>query len=168
VVLAGDLRVMKKFRAAGFAGEYHTQDIGTEFEYTFRDLTDIPGPYDAVLCFDVIEHVPLETGLRMIERMAGLLAPGGVMILQTPNARCVRDPMSWDMTHVQLYNLTDLWAFARTMGLAVEGYRVVFQGGPRRPLRGFFRQFAARYVATRLLGADYADNIALIARKPVT
>ena len=40
---AGDLRVMKKFRAAGFAGEYHTQDIGAEFAYD-----EAVGPLDRV------------------------------------------------------------------------------------------------------------------------
>lgn len=35
---AGDLRVMRKFLAAGFAGTYHTRDIGTEFAYTYQNI----------------------------------------------------------------------------------------------------------------------------------
>jgi len=163
---AGDLRVMKKLQAAGYAGEYHTQDIGAEYRYTFTDLSEATGPYDAILCLDVIEHIPLEQGLGLIARMTEFLTPGGVLILQTPNARCARSPLGWDMTHVQLYNLTDLWAFARTLGLTADGYRIVFQSGPRLSLRTRLRTLVGKYVTTRLIGADYADNIALIARKP--
>jgi hypothetical protein len=163
---AGDLRVMKKFQAAGFAGEYHTQDVGTEFAYTYCDLGAVSGFYDAVLCLDVIEHLPLEQGLALIAHAVSLLAPGGVLVLQTPNARCIRDPMSWDMTHLHLYNLPDLWAFATTLGLQASGYRVVF-GPARRPglwTRGI--GMLGKFVVTRLLGCDYADNIALVAQRP--
>src|SRR5689334_10580294 len=59
---AGDLRIRDKFLAAGYAGTYHTQDIGSEYEYTYRKLDDVHGGYDAVLCFDVLEHLPLIGG----------------------------------------------------------------------------------------------------------
>lgn len=163
---AGDLRIMKKFQAAGFTGEYHTQDIGTEYAYTFADLSEVTSQYGAIICLDVIEHLPLEPGLDLIARMSDLLAPGGVLILQTPNGRCVRNPLGWDMTHVQLYNLTDLWAFARTLGLDAAGFRVEFQSGARRSLWNRFKGSLGKFVITWSLGADYADNIALIARKP--
>jgi SAM-dependent methyltransferase len=43
------------------------------------------GEYDAVVCAEVVEHllVPAETVLR---RLAAALAPGGHLVLQTPNA----------------------------------------------------------------------------------
>jgi hypothetical protein len=162
---AGDLRVQRKFVDAGFRGEYHTQDIGTEFRHTYTDLAQVTSLYDAILCLDVIEHLPLEPGLGLIVRLAELLAPGGVLIVQTPNARCVRYPLSWDMTHLHVYNLPDLWAFCRTLGLEAEGYRVVFTDGPRAPLLGRATGLVGR-ILTRLLGCDYADNIALLAHKP--
>jgi hypothetical protein len=162
---AGDLRMMKKFQTAGFAGQYDTQDIGSEYTYTFTDISEASGPYDAILCLDVIEHLQLEAGLALIARLIDLLGPGGVLILQTPNGRCIRNPLAWDMTHVQLYNLPDLWAYVKTFGVEATGYRIVFQPGPRiglgRRVWGLFGQF----VTTRLLGADYADNIALLVRK---
>ena len=162
---AGDLRIRDKFLAEGYAGTYHTQDIGGEFEYTYRTLDEVQGKYDAVLCLDVLEHLPLGGGLRLLGRLVELLNPGGSLIIQTPNARYIRSPLGWDMTHLHTYNLSDLWAYARTLGLDATGYRVWFTS-PKISPTGWIQNAAGRFVVTRLLGSDYADNIALVARKP--
>lgn len=161
---AGDLRMQQKFAAAGYTGEYHTQDIGPEYRHTYRDLDEVERRYGAVLCLDVIEHLPLEHGLALLERLVALLEPGGTLVLQTPNARCVRSPLGWDMTHLHLYNVEDLWAYLTAAGLETTGFRVVFAPRRRSPLAAL-RFALAALVTTRLLGADYADNIALVARK---
>jgi len=163
---AGDLRIRDKFLAAGYAGTYHTQDIGSEFEYTYRNLDEVQGKYGAVLCLDVLEHLPLEEGLSLLGRLVALLNPGGSLIIQTPNARCVRSPLGWDMTHQHMYNISDLWAYARTLSLDATGYRVWFTSPQISPI-GWLQTAASRFVVTRLLGSDYADNIALVARKPL-
>lgn len=162
---AGDLRIRDKFVAAGYRGTYHTQDVGTEFEYTYRSLDEVTTRYDAVVCFDVLEHLRLEDGLALFLRLVELLNPGGVLLLQTPNARCVRFPMGWDMTHLHVYNVGDLWAFATALGLSADGYRVWF-APPRFSPLGWVRATVGRAVVTRVLDCDYADNIALVVRKP--
>jgi hypothetical protein len=161
---AGDLRVMRKFQAAGFRGEYHTQDIGAEERYTYRDLSEVARSYDAVLCLDTLEHLPLADGVAMLERMTGLLSPRGTLVLQTPNAAYIPDPRSWDMTHVHTYNLPDLWAYFVCEGMEVEGFRVVL--GPERegPVAAA-RSLIVAYAKRKILGCDFANNIALIARK---
>jgi hypothetical protein len=162
---AGDLRIQRKFQAAGYRGIYHTVDIGREYDYTYADLADVPRDYEAILCLDVVEHLPLTEGLEFLGRLLELLTPGGVLILQTPNARCIRHPLGWDMTHLHCYNLPDLWAHLTCKGLAVDGYRVVLRPA-RRGLAGWARFLLGALITSRLLGCDYADNIALIARKP--
>lgn len=162
---AGDLRVRRKLLAAGFAGNYDAQDIGDEFRYTYRTLDEVSCRYDAVLCLDVLEHLRLEDGLGLVHRLVGMLNPGGVLIVQTPNGRCVRHPLGWDMTHVHVYNLPDLWAYARALGLDADGYRVWFAPERLAPA-AWVRATATRFVAAPVLGCDYADNLALIARKP--
>lgn len=102
---AGDLRIMKKFQHAGFRGEYHTLDISEEYSYTYRQLSEIDGSYDAILCLDVIEYLSLEDGINLLTHLCKHLNIDGIIIVQIPNARCVRNPLGWDMTHIHLYNL---------------------------------------------------------------
>jgi hypothetical protein len=161
---AGDLRTKNKFVAAGFKGQYDTLDIAGGFEYTYHDITQVKKTYDAILCLDVIEHVPLETGLGLLQSFASLLNPGGTLIVQTPNARCIRHPLSWDMTHVQCYNAPDLWTYISSQQLEVTGMRVAF--GPKKySFLGRIKYFFAKVITTQFLGMDYADNIAMIAKK---
>ena len=164
---AGDLRVMRKLQSAGFRGEYHTQDVGGEYKYTYTDLSAVDSRYDAILCMDVIEHLPLEPGLELIQRLLSLLEPGGVLILQTPNGKCVRNPLAWDMTHLHMYNLNDLWAYLTVAGLVVSGYRVQFVR-EHRSFRDRLWGAASAFVASWLLHGDYADNIAVFARRPLS
>jgi hypothetical protein len=162
---AGDLRIMRKFQAAGYAGEYHTQDLGAEGTYTYRDLGDVTRRYGAILCLDVIEHLDLVAGLTLLDRMVSLLEPGGALVLQTPNAAYLPHPLSWDMTHVHVYNLPDLHAYLTCEHLEVAGYRVTI--GDRNP--GLLRRAKlglAAYVKEKVLGCDRANNIALVARRP--
>ncbi|HEY2804720.1 MAG TPA: methyltransferase domain-containing protein [Gemmatimonadales bacterium] len=161
---AGDLRIRRRFQAAGFRGVYHTQDIGGEFNYDYASLEEVKQSYDAILCLDVVEHIGLAGGLALLGRLIDLLTPGGVLIVQTPNARCIRHPSGWDMTHVHAYNAPDLWAWLTAQGLACDGFRVRF-GRPARAPHTVLLESLSAFVVTRLLGADYADNIALIARK---
>jgi methyltransferase family protein len=161
---AGDLRVMRKLQKAGYQGEYHTQDISDEHPYTHRTLCEINRTYGAILCLDVLEHLALEEGLKLIDTLVGMLQENGVLILQTPNARCANNPLAWDMTHLHLYNIHDLWAYLSTSGLHVHGYRVVFDVRPKSPLERI-RSMIARVTTTQCLGMDYAHNIALIARR---
>jgi hypothetical protein len=162
---AGDLRVMRKFQSAGFRGEYHTLDIGPEGRYTYRDIAEVTRPYTAIVCLDTLEHLPLADGTALLKRMIALLSPGGVLILQSPNAAYLPDPRSWDMTHVHIYNLPDLWAFFRCEGMQVEGYRVTL--GPERvgPV-AVLRNSIVGYVKRKILGCDFANNIAVVAHQP--
>lgn len=162
---AGDFRIMRKFQRAGFQGEYHTQDVGTEGTYTYRDLGDVKRSYGAILCLDVIEHLPLREGLAMVRLMIALLEPGGSLVIQTPNAAYLPDPRSWDMTHLHVYNAADLWAWLTCEGLEVAMVRVALREEHPGPVVAA-RLGITDYVKRKILGCDFANNIAAIARKP--
>jgi hypothetical protein len=161
---AGDLKLKHKFQQAGYSGDYHTQDIGEEFAYDYHDLGEIKNQYSAIICLDVIEHLSLAEGLSLIHKLSSLLAADGVIILQTPNGRCIRNPLISDMTHIHCYNLPDLWAYLTCMSLRVEGFRVVFGTVDKSYLQRL-QELLARYIITRLFGLDYADNILVVAHK---
>jgi len=162
---AGDLRIMRKFQRAGYRGAYDTQDVGGEGPYTYGNLDEIRKRYGAILCLDVIEHLPLREGLTMIRRMASLLDPGGVLVIQTPNAAYIPDPRSWDMTHLHVYNAGDLWAFLSCEGLETTIYRVELREPSPGPIVSV-RLAITAYMKRRVLGCDFANNIAAIARRP--
>jgi 2-polyprenyl-3-methyl-5-hydroxy-6-metoxy-1,4-benzoquinol methylase len=164
---AGNFSVRETLRAAGFTGEYRTLDVGSEQTYDYRTLDEVEAPQEAILILDVLEHLPLAEGLRMLERAIALLAPSGVLVVQTPNGRCVRAPFVSDMTHVHAYNLPDLWAYITSAGCDTAGFRVSFEPslGLVARARSLPRTFLAKAVITQLLGLDYADNIMLVARK---
>jgi len=164
---AGDLRIMRKLQAAGYRGEYHTQDIGDGGPWTYADLSEVRRSYGAVLCLDVLEHLPLADGIALLNRMLELLQPEGVLVVQTPNAAYLPEPRSWDMTHVHTYALHDLWAFFSVAGLETTGYRVVL-GPERGGLTGTLRSSLQWWVKQKLLGCDFANNVAVIARKPAS
>jgi 2-polyprenyl-3-methyl-5-hydroxy-6-metoxy-1,4-benzoquinol methylase len=164
---AGDLRIMRKFQAAGFRGDYHTQDVGSEGRYTYGDLKEVGRPYGAILCLDVLEHLPMADGLGMVRRMISLLEPGGALVIQTPNAAYIPDPRSWDMTHLHIYNAGDLWAYLTCEGLDVSVYRVALRDERPSPLVAA-RLAITDYVKKKILGCDFANNIAAVARKPAS
>jgi hypothetical protein len=161
---AGDLQIKSKFQVAGYTGEYHTQDIGEEFIYDYKSLDEINRKYLAILCLDVIEHLTIDDGLALLHQLSSLLAPGGVMIVQTPNGRCIRNPLISDMTHLHCYNLPDLWAYLTCMKMKVEGFRVVL-GSENSGYIQKILAIVSKYVITRIIGLDYADNIIVIAHK---
>ena len=86
--------------------------------------------YDTIVCADVLEH--LREGKRLLERLRGLLAPGGELLLSVPNvahsaviAGLVDDRFDYggegllDPTHVRLYTWRSLAALLRDCGFGI-------------------------------------------------
>jgi 2-polyprenyl-3-methyl-5-hydroxy-6-metoxy-1,4-benzoquinol methylase len=79
--------------------------------YGFTDVrqgdflaTPLDGPYDVIILQDIIEH-PLDPR-AWLARACDLLAPGGVLLLWTPNGAAVKDdprciPFRVDLEHLQ-------------------------------------------------------------------
>ena len=161
---AGDLRLQKKFVRAGYQGDYKTLDISVEYSYDYGSIEQVQSTFDSILFMDVIEHLPLNKGLELLNSLIDKLNPKGSLILQTPNARCLRNPMATDMTHLHIYNLKDLWAHTTAMDLQSSGWRVFLQNEGRGPIQKF-KDLISKAVTTKILGSDYADNILLIIKK---
>ena len=57
--------------------------------FEVADVRDLPHgePYDAVVSMDVIEHLSVADGRRMLESIHRETRPGGLVVVGTPNAR---------------------------------------------------------------------------------
>lgn len=71
---------------------------GSTHDLTRQPAPDHWGRFDAVISFSVLEHIPAAPRRAALERMAALLAPGGVMVLtfdygaDAPQPHALRDP----------------------------------------------------------------------------
>jgi SAM-dependent methyltransferase len=63
-------------KARRFSGRVHTGDL--------RDAPFAPGEFDMVTALHVLEHVP--DPVAAVECMLGWLAPGGLLVVEVPNA----------------------------------------------------------------------------------
>jgi 2-polyprenyl-6-hydroxyphenyl methylase/3-demethylubiquinone-9 3-methyltransferase len=66
------------------AAREHAAAMGLAIEYRAGELAALQGRFDLITCMEVIEHVA--DPAAFIAELAQRLAPGGLLILSTPNA----------------------------------------------------------------------------------
>ena len=165
--------------AAGFAREEFGLEV-IEQDLLTADLE--PGGYDAIALGDVIEH--LTDPLTALERIAELLAPGGVLYLTIPDSgsRLARRMGArwWSVipTHVQYFSRASIALLLRRAGFAP------LRSAPRRrpspsattsagsaATRPRLARVATRALelvglADRMWTPDFRDRMAVVARRP--
>jgi len=154
-------RALKTFieKQTHFSLEYKSMDVDRTHQHDFYDLAAIQGEYDAISCFEVIEHMPPGVGLELLRHAHRLLAPKGRLFVSTPN---VYHPMSFwsDSTHITPYRIRHLAGWMATAGFVrVWGYRVC-----RMSLRKRLRAWRYRGLL-RLLNIDFAPGVVVIGEK---
>ncbi len=65
------------------AARLHAEGQGLAIDYRVGSIESLTGPYDLITSLEVIEHVTDATAF--VGGLAGALAPGGLLILSTPN-----------------------------------------------------------------------------------
>jgi SAM-dependent methyltransferase len=157
---AGDRRMKESLERSRRGVVYESMDIDPQGGHDHADLDDAHGPYDCVFAFEVVEHLAVEEIVPWLSRLAGLLRPGGKLVLSTPNTfyppaflrdATHRTPLCYD-------ELAGLMTLAR---LDVE--RVV-----RIHHEPIHREILRRFVfgwLFRLMGIDFARQIVAVAVK---
>ena len=65
------------------AARAHAAGQGLEIDYRVGGVESLEGPFDLVTCLEVVEHVAEPRAF--ISGLARILAPGGLLVLSTPN-----------------------------------------------------------------------------------
>lgn len=66
------------------AAREHAAAVGLEIDYRAGELAALDGKFDLVTCMEVVEHVA--DPAAFVRDLAARLAPGGLLIMSTPNA----------------------------------------------------------------------------------
>lgn len=108
------------------------------------------GEHSAVVSFNVLEHIPDDTAA--LASFAGLVRPGGAVVVLTPAGPFAMSPFDREIGHVRRYSRRSLVAAATAAGLTVEEVRHINAPG-----------LIAWIVAMRLLrrrpGASVAQRV---------
>jgi 2-polyprenyl-3-methyl-5-hydroxy-6-metoxy-1,4-benzoquinol methylase len=139
---------------------YKSMDVDREHDHDYYSLEDIQESFDAVFLFEVIEHLPLEEGVQLLEKLYQLLNERGRLILTTPN---VFNPSRYwrDATHKVAYCYDELAGLLMAQGFQIrEMYRTYNDAVHRY----FFRVYVMAPLH-RYLGIDFAKSILVVAEK---
>ena len=139
---------------------YKSMDVDRDQFHDFYSLEEIRETFDVVFLFEVIEHLDLEEGLKVLEKVYDLLNGGGRLILTTPN---VFNPSRFwrDATHKVAYCYDELGGLLLSQGFQIKAmYRTYSDAFHRYLFRLYVMAPLHRY-----LGVDFAKSILVIAEK---
>ncbi len=122
-------------------------------------LEQARGPFDLALMLEVIEHMSFADGIRTLRRIHALLAPGGHLVVSTPN---IFHPTRFleDATHRTPFSHECLGGAMRLAGFSVVSLHRAWNASVvERPLR------ALLVPLHRALGIDYARTIFAVGKK---
>jgi SAM-dependent methyltransferase len=87
------------------------------------DAGDVEGPFDAIACFNVLEHIADDVGT--LRRLRELLAPGGALLLLVPAHPTLYGTVDRAFGHERRYGKRELRAKLTAAGLVPEVLRHV-------------------------------------------
>jgi len=140
--------------------DYRSIDIDPHGDHDYRSLDEIDRTFDCVFAFEVVEHIGVEELPGWLARLAELLAPGGRLVLSTPNTYY---PPAYlrDVTHRTPLCYDELAGLVGAAGLEVEQIARVYHDPVHR---AFLRRYLFGWLF-EMIGIDFARQIILVARK---
>lgn len=93
-------------------------DFYGEFDFTsrYKEILKTHGEFDVVVHFEVIEHMPVRAGRKLLKAAYECLKPGGVMLMSTP----VYDGKRHAANHIHEYYADELQEETEKVGFEIE------------------------------------------------
>jgi SAM-dependent methyltransferase len=95
---------------------------------------------DSCVCLNVLEHI--EDDYAAVEAMAGMLDPGGVIVLIVPAFEALNGPIDRNLGHFRRYNRSSIARLAKATGLRIKNLRFM-------NIIGFFGWWANSHIFKR-------------------
>jgi len=139
---------------------YRSMDTDTSTFQDYHCLSEIEEKFDVVMLMEVIEHLPREAAWDLLLSLADLLAPGGKLIVSTPNTLNPARFLCY-VGHVTPFAYDWLAAHIELVGLKVERIARILGGGLTRRICAHLC-----YPIWRTLNLDPAIQVVVVARRP--
>jgi SAM-dependent methyltransferase len=153
---AGDRTLINKLPAV----DYKSCDPDPGAPHDFADVDEVSAEFDLICGFEVIEHLTLAQAQHLLERCQSLVAPGGLVMLTTPN---IYYPPAFlrDVTHRTPFAYDELGALLTLAGFQVSHiYRLYHDS----LIKQFLRRIVL-YPVFRGIGIDFARQVMVVAHK---
>ena len=158
---AGDRRLAQWWARERPGAEYRSLDLDPAGGHDYHHLRELDRDFEALCALEWVEHLGLAEAESAVAGLAEHLRPGGVMVLSTPN---VYYPPAYlrDCTHRTPFCYDELGGLMLRAGLEdVRCYRLHQEPWVWKLLR---RGLLAPL--HRMLGIDFARQIAVVGRRP--
>ena len=139
---------------------YKSMDVDRSQYHDFYSLDEIDETFDVILLIEVIEHMELEEGLKMLTRIHTLLKEKGCLIITTPN---IFNPSQFwrDSTHKVAYCYDELGGILLEKGFEIKSIYRTYNDA----LHKFFFRVYIMAALHRYLGIDFTKSIVIVAQK---
>ncbi len=157
---AGAKGMKSEIAGLGISVTYKSMDIDRGNEHDYYDTADIKEKFDAVIMFEVIEHMGLEEGLELLKNLHKVVKDKGILICSTPN---IFNPSRYmrDSTHRTFYGYDELCGLFNLAGFGIKDVFRSFNDA-------FHRYILKVYILGflfRILTLDYALSVFVVGEK---
>jgi len=157
---AGKRGMEQEIRKMGLDLVYKSMDIDRGNRHDYYDLSEVSESFDAILLFEVIEHLSLQDGIGLLKRLYNLTREQGIIIASTPN---IFNPSRFmrDATHKTFYAYDELSGIMNLAGYNITAvYRSYNDAFHRYILKVYLMGFLFKF-----FGIDYANSIFVVGQR---
>lgn len=157
---ANDRNIEKFLKQKGIDVEYRSFDIDKTLEHDYYDFNAIDRKFDAIVAFEVIEHMEVPLVVETFKRAFSLLKKGGIFVISTPNV--CHPVVFWrDCTHITPFRYDELFGLLAATGFSdIEIARCGRYRLKEKLMSLYYKPLL------KMMRMDFASGIAAVARVP--